>query len=829
MNFAAIARGIGRGMLALTGTVLFATQSTAAVPWSAEAGATRVVLVATDEGAIAELTRLSQVLLQFYGAAPDTIVPLFGSAARADDVERALFQMASRTSRRDTLVVVLALALHDRGRDRVLITADFDPARPWTGLTLDLLQKFAAGGVAGTYWQFAPGCARASKGGYEQFANSVKGGNAYAGDNGIGVTAVTFCEAEGAAPGREFARLLAATLQAAAEGRKGGAVTTDEVLGRLTKGARGMEVRADHSLGASAVLQLRPMTSEPNARELRAALERAQTDNEAIAVLDRAVAQGRAAQDPAHTVDIANSLAAYAIDPSADVTRRARTIQALGSLPPTEARPALERVFAGAGEGLVRAAALREWQRIAKPNDNSLLHQALGETEPVVQIAALHAAASANDKSATDAVVKSLMKAADPQVRGAAARALIAVAEPSVAQNVLIGALADPAETVRAEVASSLGQLALTAAAAGPLLKAVHSDASALVRESACYALAAVWPQLSGADREAIERQLLDIAADRAQAEGVRVAALYTVARGGSVLRGDRLVNIARRESEPPALRKTALEAIGLLKITSTSRALTDIARNPKERTDLRIAATAALGDLPDSAAADALWALSASESVDVAAVARRALEQGKTFSPAAAAVVADVNADPERRAAATRLLGNAIDPRAFELLIRTLADSRREIRDAAIASLSRFKEPAYIDRLAQVLASASNPGRETHEGAAYALATMDSELAREILVRHVAATDNDVRQAVAIGLGTAKPTRAGFDALAHLARDESDRVREATAVSLGRVENFPVASVLEPMSKDEDTDVRAAAVEALRTARARGTPSQRF
>lgn len=804
----------------------------AAVPWSVEQGATRVLLVAADGGTQTELVRLAEVLQRSYGATPDTTRLLFADAARTEAIESALLDMSARTSPRDTLVVVLGLALHNKGRDRVLVTYDFDPERPWTGMSLNLLEKLASGGVAGTYWQFAPDCGPPAKAAYQQYEQRS---NAYLGDSGGGVALVTFCESGGAGPGRELARALTTTLREAAadragrEGSSGAVVIMEEVLGRLTKAARDMEIRTGFAPARGATLRVRPATSEPVAGELYAALVAAPSDVDAVAVLDRAVEQGRSAKDPAKVADVANALADYSIKTTADTNRRARAVQALGSLPAEAARPALERVFALATDGRLRATALREWQRVAKPGDISLISAGLGDAEPAVQIAALLAAASAADKSATDAVIGALRTADDAQVRMAAARALIAVAEPTVAEAVLIGALRDNVATVRAEAANSLGQIALSAAAAQPLLAAANTDPAALVRESAVYALSAAWPRLGAEEHANIARQLLDIAVSRNQAEGVRIAAVYTIARGGrSVPGGDRILGIVRREDEPAALRKTAIEAIGQLGLTEAVPALASVARNKKEKTELRVAAAAALGNLPDSRAADALWELAASDSVDVAVVARRALDQGKVFSPAAAAAIRDVKLPIERRAAAARLLGNRQDPRAFDLLVAALADPSGELREAAIASLSRFTDPPYLERMAGVLASSSNPGRETHEGVAFALAAMNTDAARKILEAHAGASDNDVRHAVAVGLGAAKSTREGYQALAKLSRDESGRVRAATAVSLGRIENFNVAELLEPMTRDEDSDVRAAAVESLRTALARGKSSQR-
>ncbi|MGQ0429426.1 MAG: HEAT repeat domain-containing protein [Gammaproteobacteria bacterium] len=806
--------------------LLACSNAVAAVPWSVEQGATRVLLVTADDATQSELTRVAQALQLYYGATADTTHLLFRDAARAETIERALFELFRQTSSRDTLIIVLGLALHNEGR--ILITHDFDPERPWTGLSLDLLQKLAMGGIAGTYWQFTPSCGPATK---AEFGTVRQTSNAYLGETGIGMSVVTFCEAGGMSPGREFARALATMLEDAAayrtgQGSAGAVIAMDEVFGRLSKAARDVQVRREYVAARGATLRVRAAARSPG--DLYASLIAASTDADVIAVLDRAVEQSRSSNDTVNAAQIADTLVKYAVTTSVDMNRRARAVQALGSLPADAARPALERVFAMAGDGALRATALREWQRVAKPGDTSLIHAGLGDTDSAVQTAALFAAASAGDKSLSDVVIKALRSDDDARVKAAAARALLAVAEPAIAEAVLVAALQDGAETVRAETAGSLGQLPLSAAAARPLLAVATSDSSPLVREKATYALGALWPQLPDEEQLIVQRALLDIVGTPKEAEGVRIAAVHAFGRRGVAAGSERIVSIARRNSEPPALRRMAIDVIGQLKLGSAVAVLANIADDEKEKTDLRIAAVAALGSIGDGRATDALWELTAGNSVDVAAVARRALDQATTYPRAAAAAIADAELPIERRAAAARLLGNAPDARAFDVLISALADPSQELLESVIAALSRFEQPPYPERMAEVLASPGDAARRSRVGVALALASMNSEASRGILATQAAAPDEGVRYAVAVGLGATQATQEEYGALAALSRDRSARVKTATAASLGGIENFNVADILEPMTKDEDAGVRAAAVEAIRAVLARGTPSQR-
>ena len=128
------------------------TGARASVSWSQEAGSTRALLIAADPAAARELGGVASVLERSYGADPDGIERLVGDQAKTDDIERKLVDLAMRAGPRDTVIVVLALAQHDKGQDRILITRDFDPARPWSGLSLDLLQKVSAGSSAGSFW-----------------------------------------------------------------------------------------------------------------------------------------------------------------------------------------------------------------------------------------------------------------------------------------------------------------------------------------------------------------------------------------------------------------------------------------------------------------------------------------------------------------------------------------------------------------------------------------------------------------------------------------------------------------------------------------------------
>ncbi len=807
------------------------TAAIASVPWSQEAGSTRALLVAADSSTATELNRVAEVLQHAYGVAPDGIVRISGEAARTDDIERRLADHAMRARPRDTVIIVLALALHDKGRDRILMTSDFDPARPWSGLSLDLLRKISAASSAESLWLFVPGCAPPSKAsaGRQAIPSGPNARSAYGGR-----ALITFCESEGASPGRRFVQLLAQTLRESAlsatkrgsveQSGVAGIVTADELLDRLVRIGEDIRFRADSSLGGGAILRVRVSAAEANASELRTSLYTAADDEAAIGVLDRAVKSGRSASDPSDATAIAGVLANYALDATVDTTRRARAIQALGALPAGAARPALERIFATAVDGQLRAGALREWVRAADRGDLRLVKQALGESDPLVQIAAIQAVAASDDRDSADAVLNALKTAGDVRVRVAAARALTSIADNAFAEEMLTLALSDTSELVRAEVASALGRLMLSAQAAAPLMTLAIGDPSALVRENACYAVAATWPRLAPADLELIERQLMDIASGP-DVNAVRIAALYSLARSGFVSRDNRIVSIARSRKTTIEVRKAAIEAIGQLQMASAVKPLAQIARDSEETTELRVAATAALGRMPTTEAGDALWNLSLGDPVDVAAVARRTIEQGCAFSPATAATATATDSEQvptQLRVAAVRALASSKDPRAIDPLINALVSSALEVRESAIAGLARFKDVAAVSRIANVLAVRSETGGLMREGSTLALAAMDTDQAREILERHADDPDTDVRRGVAAGLGTARPTASGYAALERLSRDENERVRTAAAVSLGRVENFRASGRLEELAKDKDPDVRAAAVEALRTVRSR-------
>lgn len=805
------------------------------VPWSEETGSTRALLVAADGATAAELDRVAEVLQHAYGTGSAGIVRMFGEAARTDDIERHLVDLAMRAGPRDTLIVVLALAPHDRGQDRVLMTSDFDPERPWSGLSLDFLQKASAGSSTGNLWLFVPGCMLATKGDVERYSQMpnanvrVKSLNSSGGNYSGGRAMITFCESDGTSPGRRFVQVLARALDDSAQSasKRGivdhsgvtGTVTADELLSRLIRAGEGIEFHADASIGGGAVLRVRISTADANASELRNSLDTAADDEAAIGVLDRAVKSARSAKDPANALVIADVLTNYTMDTSVSMTRRVRAIQAIGVLPAAAARPALERIFATAGNSTLRAGALGEWLRVAEKGDLSLVRQALRESDPIVQLAAIQAVATSHDKDSTDAVVKALNTAGDARVRAAAARALTDVADSAVAEDVLSESLDDSDESVRAEVARALGRLALSGEAAARLMKVSVEDPSALVRENACYALAAAWPRLVPADRALIEEQLMDIASG-SDVDPVRIAALYSLAKSGAVSRGERIVSIARSRNAPVELRKAAIEALGQLRMTSAVRPLALLARGDLEATDLRVAATAALGHMPSSDAGDALWMLSTDSSADIAAVARRAIEQGSAFSPAAAAAAVDrVQVSAERRVAATNALASSKDPRAIDPLIDTLGDPVAEVRESAVAGLASFKDVDAVSKIGMVLSDSS---RVPRVGAAFALAAMDTDAARQILAGYAVDTDEDVRVAVAEGLGAAQPADSQYAALETLSRDMSVIVRTAAAVSLGRVENFPASGRLEELAKDDNADVRAAAVEALRMVRSR-------
>jgi HEAT repeat protein len=823
------ARLLAAALCATLGTSL----SHGAVPWSAQAGTTRVLLVAVDPPAQAELRNLAEVLKRHYGAGGDTTRELFGENARADDIERALFELSPRTSPRDTLVVVLALPLFNKSgghADRILVTHDFNPEKPWTGLSLDLLGKLASASAAGNFWQFTPDCSpEMAKGGqrYEQRASSNKG------TSESGMASITFCEDGGTAPGTRFVRTLSRTLEEAARDRgdqlSAGEVNVPliEVFGRLSKNARDFSVANDYLLSRNAILRLRPASLEPQGAEIFRALVEAESDFDAIRVLDRAVEQGRATKTPGNAEDIANALVNFSIKTHADANRRARAIQALGSLPGEVARPALERTFreADPGDGKVRANALREWQRIARSGDFTLAKQGLKDGDSTVVVAALGIFGIAADLTARDDIVNALKTASNTLVRSSAASALTSLAgkDDAFAEAVLLDSLKDSDEAVRASAAGSLAKLQLSPGSVGPLLAmANREDESALGRENAVYALASAFPRLPAAEQQRVERELARFVSNARQPEGLRTAAIYTMAQGKSPNASKHMTRIAADRGEVISVRSAAMKAVGELHAVSAIPTLARIAGDAQEKIEIRVTATATLGYLQEDKAVEVLLKLRESDTSAVAAAARRGLELAQSFSATAASTLADPGATVEQRVAAARLLGNSTDMRAFDPLVAALADPRTAVREAAIASLARFKDKQYLDRLAEILATPEVKDDVTHEGVGYALAAMDTPEARQILEHHVDHKDRDVRLAVAKGLGTAKSTASGVEALRRLAKDKSDRVRTSAAVSLGRIENIDVREILESMAKDEDSDVSAAAVESMRMVLAR-------
>lgn len=802
-----------------------ATVASAAVPWTADTGATRALLVATDGPTVAELDDVAKVLQDAYGAAPSGMVRAFGVDARTDDIEKRLVDIVMQAGRRDTVIVVLALPQHDKGQDRLLVTSDFDRERPWSGFSLDLVQKLSAGSSAGNLWLFVPGCAQTSKGdGYSQMSSaSVR--NSYGGS-----ITIKFCDTRGERSPEQravhvLARVLKESAQSAARRGSGdrsgvtGMVTSDELVSRLGQNREGIRFSVDGP-ASGAVLRVRATIGEADSTEVRNALDAAADDAAAIAVLDRAVESGRSARDPSAGVAVADTLANYALDTGVAMTRRGRAVQAIGGLPTSAARPALERVFNRASESQLRAAALGQWRRVAEKGDLSLVRQGLEQPDPVVQVAAIQAAAASRDKGSSEAVIGALNTARDPAVRTAAARAMTDLADASVAEAVLNRSLADPEPTVRAESARALGRLALSGNSAARLMQLAVEDSSAVVRESSCYALAAAWPQLTPAERAQVEEKLTAISSG-SDVDAVRIAALYSLARSGRVGRSDSIVAIARNARASPALRKASIEAMGQLRMTSAVPSLVRLAANNREATDLRIAATAALGHIPSSEAADALWTLSAAESVDVAAVARRTLEQGAAYSPAAAAAAVNrAGVSPERRVAAVRALSSSRDPNAIAPLIDALDDT--DVAESAVAALAKFNDDPSATKVAAVLDDAREANQLTRVGAAFAIAAMDTDFARQQLARHQDDPDEEIRVAVAVGLGTAAPSADQYAALETLSRDANPIVRTAAAASLGRVESVASSSRLEELAKDDDPDVRAAAVDSLRTVRAR-------
>jgi HEAT repeat protein len=164
-------------------------------------------------------------------------------------------------------------------------------------------------------------------------------------------------------------------------------------------------------------------------------------------------------------------------------------------------------------------------------------------------------------------------------------------------------------------------------------------------------------------------------------------------------------------------------------------------------------------------------------------------------------------------RAAATLALGYAKEERLVPVLTKLLQDSEIDVTIAAAAALSRYGKKDGLPRLRQAL---EDKDAFTRRHVAMLLEHVEYDVAREVVLAGLEASDVDVRLAAAHMVGVAGDAR-DIGALTKLMRsDEDPMVRADVAWALGHMSSRKVIDPLIELVQEEVPTVRYTAADGL-------------
>ncbi len=546
---------------------------------------------------------------------------------------------------------------------------------------------------------------------------------------------------------------------------------------------------------------------------------------------------------------------------------RAFAAELLGRVGSAKAVPALlQTVQATQTEDSdVREIALRALARIADPRAVEPLILALASAEAwlaprIADILTRHGTA----------VVEPLMALLADSGRNPArawAANVLGEVRAQAAFPVLVKALDDPDDEVRAKSATALGRLG-DRRAINHLLERLLTDSAPFVRGR----MATTLGQFGGP--EVIDR-LVRALGDPAW--WVRMRSVEALEQIGSAADGPLLVALDDRDQEIRQRAAVALERLGVAAdlvrmidagdgVAEASQTLVRLASAGTRELlaellhhhapDVReIALTAIRRDGRGDLGAELIRQAAADSEPSLRALALDALRVLRLEQALPAALTGAVDPDSRVRAAAIRLAGTLGEPDVVEVVRAHTVDPDASVRAAAAGALGALKARSAQDDLARlmddptpavrksaVLAVAEAGLRqlvpaviellgdreeEVRAAAARSIAALSDRSAVPALLRAFSQAPPDLREGIAAAVSRLEPGAiAGLiDAL--IQRDDTGG-KLSVARILGRVRQPEVVEVLGRLSQDPDPRVRAAALESLgRSARFRGPTAE--
>ena len=782
----------------------------------------QVKVILVHSGTAESLAPLEQAVATHLGAT--WVERLVGPEATADRLEALLRDASVGLNPRDSLVVYIGLPLSPSG-ESILATAQFDPAKPWSGLPLDSalspLLRVMDVGVTVVF----PSCAfrRQSDSGQSQ---------AWVGGIAFCVTPEQLTQVPDALAGA-----ISESAKHALQGTSGNTGQTlalasnaelADALNRQLLRAADPDSTASDVAFARAIgttrLFFRSSVSDDTTSRLAAELRENTSD---VAPAKRfATWIERYRTQRVSAASLSSDLVTIALEPAyADYAVLA--VRAMADMKREHHAAPLERVF----EESARVEVKREVVlHFSAPLPPSVLEHAAHADHPLLRAAVFERALLRKEESFFLVARAAALQDVDEHVRIMALRAATTLASPSEAADVVRAVASDsvsrPASLeLKNEFIVTLGPLPKDGPAMAFLLDTAENGTVGS-QTLALFALGNARPdELAGHDAR-LQRMLEGKLAHEDAA--IRVAALKTIGRLGLRSLSGAVLTRLSAPDVPDVERAAAVDALGLMKADAAVNYLARISCAVSldggclEGPSLRAGAIAALGRIGSEQAVDALWQGVRSSHAETRRLSMAALEP---LASASAETILRLgpNSPSDERALAIRML--SATGQKLELLVDRLADPDLRVREAALFGLNRKRSPhidkmileralrptdaepraAYIaalghlgdvEGLQQLSRTADAPTDAILIGATHLPEATRGQLAYEDVSRLITSAETPQARAAGAGFvvhsledGSSAERRAALRKLQDLATDDPEpSVREAAAASIREV-----------------------------------------
>ncbi|WP_169795708.1 HEAT repeat domain-containing protein [Lysobacter antibioticus] len=700
---------------------------------------TSAVIVTAGDGQDDATRRLAVVLGEHYGMSGRRISYLAGARATGQEIEAGLFQAIRGLRPHDVLFVFVALKLDqaDAGLESILVTTDYDPKKPWSGLPTIALRNMASMASAGTLVMIYPDCAL----GKSDLGYIGKGSLLEQTTEGSSQALISYCP-----PGDDtgqFERVLAdqlaefakePTTRAPWQGKnERGLVSVAAVANRLRETAADFRISAQANAGGGWMRVFTPGSVPPvSAPQLQREL--------AMAAATDAIA----GNDPVIQIE---------------------AIQALADAKWPAAQGEFARLLGTSPVAAVRIASARALGLYPNEDSRIALTAAAADSDPGVRVEAMSAIARLGALPAVDTTLGGGLTDSDPRVRAAAVYGLgqqwsiMDSARSDVVASSVAGLVgADPDEDVRAAAAWSLAQGKRTEAV-GEVEQLATSQSSTSVRVAAVEALGEL--SMPGS-----VSTLVAVAQDRSatgQDMRLRLAAIRSLGKLNIPAAGDTLLALSTDADSTVA--KIASSA--LVDSRALSASALQLAADPDKGAERRTQAIQILGRNDDPESSGVLMELLGDPDVAIRAEATSALGGRSDSAVELGTLLRDPAETIEVRTSAVEALGKMETATAYALLSNAATDPNVEVRAVVATAIGRsFETTKPVDILLQ-LAGDNSP--LVRAPAAKSLGRFTSHRSVRKMLEDIALNDTapSVREIAVQALRTAKieagaPSQAG-------------------------------------------------------------------